>query len=215
MKAIDTPALIQRIQEARASQGMTIRECAEKIGQPPYSVRIDPEHWARIERGDVPSQLEFCTQAAAMLGFEIPLIDSHESTERRYRCAPLSDEDRAELDRLTDQVNTFCTAKGVGLLLLTASNMTRSETETGMSEECLSSLMGANLYALPSSLAPLAHLMLAIAKDHKPMELRESLRQLAGYSQAMEHLVKESMKQIPPGDPVLEGFNGSRARFKT
>lgn len=215
MKAIDTPALIQRIQEARASQGITIRECAEKIGQPPYSVRIHPDDWARIERGDVPAQPEFSAHVATMLGFEVPLIEAQESTARRYRCAPLNEEDRAELERLTDQVNKFCSAKGVGLLLLTSSNMTRSESETGMSEECLSSLMGANLYALPSSMAPLAHLMLAMAKDHKPMELRESLRQLAGYSQAMEHLVKESMKQIPAGDPVLEGFNGSRARFKT
>jgi len=214
MKAIDTPALIQRVQEARARLGVTIRECAEKIGQPPYSTRISPEAWARFEKGEAPAQPAFTIQVAAMLGLEVPMIEVPEFSTKSYRCAPLSDEDRTELERLTDQVSSFCKAKGVGLLLLTSSNMTRTKIEDGHSEESLSTLQTANLFALPSPMAPLAHVLLTMAKDPEPMGLKESLRQVAGYTLALNEQTKESMEQVPAGNPVLEGFNESRPLFR-
>lgn len=214
MKAIDTPALIQRIQEARARLGVTIRECAEKIGQPPYSAKIHPDDWARIERGQVPAQPEFCAQAAAMLGFEVPFIDAQHAPGKSYRCATLSDEDSAELDRLADQVSDFCKAKGLGLLMLTTSNMTRSTIEDGHSEESRNTLHTTNLHALPSTMAPLAHMLVALAKEPQQVDIKESLRQLAGYSLAHKEHLKETFELAPAGDSILEGFHDSRPRFK-
>lgn len=214
MQTIDTPALIQRVQEARARLGVTIRECAEKISQPPYSTFIRPEDWARFERGEIPAQPEFAAKVSALLGIDVPLIDGLEPTEKRYQCALLSEQEREELERLTDQVKGFCRAKGVAMVLLTTSNLTRAATEQGHTEESLTTLQLANLFGLPSPMAPLVHMLVEVAKGSVPNDLDESHRRLEGFTKAFAQKVEESFEHAPAGTSVLEGYRESRPIFR-
>jgi transcriptional regulator with XRE-family HTH domain len=216
MQTIDTPALIQRVQEARARLGVTIRECAEKIGHPPYSTKIRPEDWARFERGETPAHPEFAAKVAAMLGIEVPLTNASEPAPeaKSYRCAELSEDDQAELQRLATQVKDFCKAKGVGLLQITTCNMTRSLIDGGLAEESLSNLQSLNLHALPLPIAPLAHMLVSIAKEPPAADLKESLQKLAGFTVALQAQTKESLELAPAGDAILEGFHESQPRFR-
>lgn len=215
MQTIDTPTLIQRVQEARANLGATIRDCAEKISQPPYSTFIRPEDWARFERGEIPAQPEFSAKVAAMLGIEIPLMDTQIPAEKRYQCALLSEQDRSELERLTDQVKAFCKAKGVAMVLLTTSNLTRAATAQGHTEESFTTLQLANLFALPSPMAPLVHMLTEVAKGSVPEDLNESHRRLEGFTKVFAQKVDESFGHAPAGTSVLEGYRDSRPIFRS
>ncbi|APQ14674.1 hypothetical protein BJP27_24175 (plasmid) [Pseudomonas oryzihabitans] len=215
MQTIDVHTFIQRVQEARATLGVTIYECAEKISKPPYCTFVRPEDWTRFERNEIPAQPEFCAKVAAMLGIEVPLVEAMGPSEKTYKCATLTEDERDELERLADQVTAFCKAKGVALVLMTTSNLTRTAREHGHTEESLTNLQLANVFALPSPMAPLVQMITEIAKGSVPDDLDESHRRLEGFTKALARRIDESLELAPAGTSVLEGYRESRPIFKT
>lgn len=133
---------------------------------------------------------------------------------KRYRCAQLNANERIELQQLIGKLDDFCEATGVGLSLIASYNMTRKQLSKGHEEGCYTIRTEANLHALPYATWPVALMLGAVANKTLPLKSFEAASLHASSVSNVDEQIRLSLIESPAGDPVLDGFHGSRPRFR-